>query len=74
MSPFVSTDFRNWKKALGRRHTYIEQPKHCESHKVAEEKVAIFSYPSALHRYCITLVRPGCTATILHEEGNFVNK
>ena len=42
VSPFVSTGFRNWKKVLGRRHSYIEQHKHSESHKVAEEKVAIF--------------------------------
>ena len=41
-SPFVSTGFRNCKKALGRKHSYIEQHKHSESHKVAEEKVAIF--------------------------------
>ena len=42
MSPFVSTGFRKWKKVLGRRHSYIEQLKRSESHKVAEEKVAIF--------------------------------
>ena len=42
MSPFVSTGFKNWKKALGRRHSYIEQHKRSENHKVAEEKVAIF--------------------------------
>ena len=41
-SPFVSTGFRNWKKALGRKHSYIEQHKRSDSHKVAEEKVAIF--------------------------------
>ena len=41
-SPFVSTGFRNWKKALGRKNSYIEQHKHSDSHKVAEEKVAIF--------------------------------
>ena len=39
MSPFVSTGFRNWKKALG---SYIEQHKRSESHKVALEKVVIF--------------------------------
>ena len=42
MSPFVSTGFRNWKKALGRKRSYIEQHKRSDSHKVAEEKVAIF--------------------------------
>ena len=42
MSAFVSTGFRNWKKALGRKHSYIEQHKRSECHKSAEEKVAIF--------------------------------
>ena len=42
VSPFVSTGFRNWKKALGRKHSYIELHKRSESHKIAEEKVAIF--------------------------------
>ena len=42
VSPFVSTGFRNWKKALRRRYSYIEQHEHSESHKVAEENVAIF--------------------------------
>ena len=71
MSLFVSTGFRNWKKALVGRHSYIEQHKRTESHKVSEEKVAIF--PSAWHGYCITLVRAGCIATVLYEERHFVN-
>ena len=45
MLPFVSTGFRNWKKALGRKYSYIEQHKRSESHKVAEEKVVIFRQP-----------------------------
>ena len=55
-SPFVSTGFRNCKKALGRKHSYIEQHKRSESHKVAEEKVAIFlhtvSLAQILHHFC----------------------
>ena len=42
VTPFVSIGFRNFKKALGRKYSYIEQHNHSDSHKVAEEKVAFF--------------------------------
>ena len=56
VSPFVSTDFRNWKKALGRRHSYIEQHKCSQSHKVAEEKVAIFLHTRQPGTYIASLL------------------
>lgn len=41
-SPFVTTGFRNWKKALGIKKSYIDQHKLSEGHKVAEQKASLF--------------------------------
>ena len=41
-SPFVSSGFRNWKKALGKKTGYIDQHTHSENHRLAEEKAALF--------------------------------
>ena len=40
-SPFISSGFMNWKKALG-KNGYIDQHKHSEIHKVADERAALF--------------------------------
>ena len=37
-SPFVSTGFRKWKKACGRKDSYLDQHMRNEDHKLAEEK------------------------------------
>ena len=41
-SPFVTTGFKNWKKALGIKKSYIDQHKLSEGHKVAEQKASLF--------------------------------
>ena len=40
-SPFVSSGFKNWKKALGKAG-YIDKHQNSESHKGADEKAALF--------------------------------
>ena len=40
-SPFVSSGFNKWKKALG-KHGYIKRHAHSETHRAAEEKAALF--------------------------------
>ena len=40
-SPFMCTGFKNWKKALGKKG-YIDQHKHSETHRIADEKAALF--------------------------------
>ena len=37
-SLFVSTGFRNWKKASGRKDSYLVQHKRSKDHKLVEEK------------------------------------
>ncbi len=43
-SPFVSSGFKNWKKALGKAG-YIDKHQHSESHKGADERAALFLQP-----------------------------
>ena len=38
----MTTGFRNWKKALGIKKSYIDQHKLSEGHKVAEQKASLF--------------------------------
>ena len=57
-SPFVTSGFRNWKKALGKKLSYIEQHKRNESHKVAEERMVEDTPPC--HRYWFSVIRAGC--------------
>lgn len=41
-SPFVSTGFNKWKKAVGKKKSYLDQHMNSESHKNASEKASNF--------------------------------
>ena len=41
-SPFVSTGFNKWKKAVGKKSGYLDQHMNSESHKIASDKASCF--------------------------------
>lgn len=41
-TPFASTGFKNWKKAVGQKESYLDQHTRSEGHQLAEEKAVNF--------------------------------
>ena len=41
-SPFISSGFENWKKAIGKKDCYLDGHVHSEEHKLAEQKMTNF--------------------------------